>query len=68
MQVWNTLIFLRGLYSVCSYSQKYKKSRFECVCVHAHMHVRVPRVYLSPVGPTRWTDATRHMDEHTRYP
>lgn len=58
MQVWNTLIFLRGLYSV----------QLECVCVHAHMHVCVPRVYLSPVGPTRWTDATRHMDEHTRYP
>lgn len=36
------------------------------MCVRAHMHV--PRVYLSPVGPTRWTDATRHMDEHTRYP
>lgn len=53
MQVWTTLIFLRGLYSVCSYS---------------HMHVRVPRVYVSPVGPTRWTDATRHMDEHARYP
>lgn len=65
MQVWNTLIFLRGLYSVCSYSQKYKKVGSS---VRARMHVRVPRVYLSPVGPTRWTDATRHMDEHTRYP